>query len=147
MNKEHDPKITVALITGGLGCLGTICAALIGGWFAIANSKGSSTVIIIPTNPPAITQVIPTQPETTFTVINETSIDICYLYIMPNDEGTSWGENWLTSDGPIKPKKGLIFTIDTGMYDYQAVDCQGQVVEEVYGDHLQGAMTWVVDGQ
>jgi hypothetical protein len=67
---------------------------------------------------------------------------------MASDEGgDSWGENWLESDGPIKPKKGLIFTIDTGMYDYQATDCEGQVIEEMYNDHLQGAMIWAVDGK
>ncbi len=151
MSKEHNAKITVAWITGGLGCFGAICTAIVTLIAALmakqSNPASSNLTVNIPTSPPAITNVVPTKAETTFRVVNNTTQDICYIYLLPHDQGDDWGQNWLDLGSPLEANTTITFTIDTGMYDFRAEDCQQQLVEEYYDDHLQGDMTWTVDGQ
>jgi len=77
-------------------------------------------------------------------IINELDVDICEAYVAAEDEST-WGPNQL--DDPIAP--GDSFTLNNipeGVYDLQTVDCDGNTLEESFGEDLAGQdFTWTID--
>ena len=79
----------------------------------------------------------------TLTVINQSSVDICYVYISPS-ESDSWGEDWLGDDS-IRPGKRRQFRLPEGEYDVKAEDCDGNVLEEYRGVDLSGKVEWTVE--
>ncbi len=68
-----------------------------------------------------------------FYVTNASSAVICYFFMAPHTD-TEWGPDQLGDQGVIQP--GTTFTINGvpyDNYDAQALDCDGNLLGEVYG--------------
>ena len=79
------------------------------------------------------------------TLINKSSVEICYVYISPSDED-NWGADWLGEDS-VPPGKSREFTLPKGAYDVKAEDCDGQVIEEHRNVEISGEMKWTIEDQ
>jgi hypothetical protein len=79
----------------------------------------------------------------TLTVINQSSVEICYVYIS-SSESDSWGEDWLGDDS-IRPGKRRQFRLPEGEYDVKAEDCDGNMLEEHRGVDLSGNVAWTIE--
>lgn len=78
------------------------------------------------------------------TVVNDSSTDLCYLYISPSTSDT-WGADWLGSS-TIPAGGQQTFTLEAGTWDLLARDCSGGTLDEQYGIELSGDMTWTIYG-
>jgi serine/threonine protein kinase len=128
----------VVLLVGG-------CAAafmLLGGAEMVAQAFGSST----PTEsaPPTIAPTLPAG-DNVFEVINYSSVPVCYLFVAPSDSDT-WGENRLGDGGSVAPGGSYsVPGLPAGEYDYQALDCNQQLIEEHYRVELTGSgYAWTI---
>lgn len=81
--------------------------------------------------------------ETVLEVINNTSQNICFLYIALTSSD-NWGEDWLGTQEMIPVGESRTFTVETGMYDLRAKSCNEEVIAESFDNHLQGSMEWDV---
>lgn len=144
MSKASNPAVAAAWISGGLGCIAAIVVAIISLIAVIIQVSKPDPTVVVPTNPPPATQPGPTQSETTLTVINKTSEDICYLYVAPAGS-TTLGPGWLDAGATIAPNKGLRLELETGMYDLRAENCAREAIAETPNNHIEGDMHWVVE--
>ena len=135
--KKRDGTVQVAWITGCLGCAATVLAAIVGVIGIYLQTRDNKPI------PTAITIVVTSIPETSLEVINKSSEDICYLYIVPSGS-TTWGEGWLGAGKTIPPNKFLRYPLATGMYNLRAENCARETIMETLNTHLQGEMRWVV---
>jgi hypothetical protein len=77
------------------------------------------------------------------TVINSSSVTICYLYVSPSTD-TSWGDDQLGSS-VIDPGQSFTITdIPFGTYDLRAEDCSGGNSVERSGVQISGAFEWTI---
>ncbi len=81
---------------------------------------------------------------TQLTVVNAGEETICYVFISPVSSD-SWGEDWLGDEGVIEPGVEMVFDVEPGAYDVQALDCDGNVLDEVYDAELEGQMQWTIE--
>jgi hypothetical protein len=79
--------------------------------------------------------------DTVLEVNNNTSQNICYLYIAAS-ASDNWGQDWLGTQEIIYAGENRTFTVETGMYDLRAQNCQEEVIAESFDNHLQGSMEW-----
>ena len=134
---------------------------------AIAGRSTPEPAVIVPTEAPAATEeAAPTStprptdtpgstvtPESTdapvtgvsLEIINESSRDIWYLYISPSD-ADSWGDDWLEMD--IIPAGGsyIVTGIPAGVYDLQAEDENGNIIESLWDIEIAEDTYWAVIG-
>lgn len=80
--------------------------------------------------------------ETVLEVINNTSEDVCYLYISPSTNDDNWGDNWISESERIPIGQTRTFSVETGTYDVRAETCQKEVIAEFFDQHLEGNMEW-----
>ncbi len=150
----------------GGGCRWGVVGALIGGLVVVAMCIGgvlliaqwgasltpTPTITLLPTNtpqptnPPAPTPVPQGGSGSTDLVIqNESSTPVCYVYVSPN-ESDEWGEDQLGEANILMT--GDTFTVTDvpyGLYDYQALDCDSNVLDQHYGVDLStDTYTWVI---
>jgi hypothetical protein len=59
-----------------------------------------------------------------FTVANQSSVEICYLYISPAVM-QSWGTDWLGPDVALDPGESGTFELPPTRYDLLGTDCDG----------------------
>jgi hypothetical protein len=67
--------------------------------------------------------------EGTVTVINNSSISICYVFVSP-DELTEWGNDILGDTDTLEPGETLSVTVAPGVYDLGAFDCEQNSIDE-----------------
>ena len=79
--------------------------------------------------------------DTVLEVINNTPQNICYLYISLS-ASDDWGQDWLGTEEIIYTGGRKTFTMETGMYDLRAKNCEGEVIAESVDNHLQGGLEW-----
>ncbi len=79
--------------------------------------------------------------ETVLEVINNTPQNICYLHISPSTSD-NWGQDWLGTEEIIYAGESRTFTMETGMYDLRAKNCEEEIIAESVDNHLQGSMEW-----
>ncbi len=96
---------------------------------------------------PQPTQVRPTatpEEETGFLeIINNSSVDIYYVYISPSDSD-EWGEDWLGDDIVPAGERYTITGIPFGTYDLRADDADGNELVTEMGVEIDGEMTWTL---
>jgi len=81
---------------------------------------------------------------TQLTLVNAGEETICYVFISPVSS-ESWGEDWLGAEEVIEPDMEIVFDVEPGAYDVQAMDCNGDVLDEVYDAFLEGRMEWTIE--
>ena len=159
-----------AAIAGGAVVLAALCA---GGFFLLGGPAMFSPVTptppptstpppVVPTETPKPMAIVPTPAEeqprpdvtpggsdltgtTSLVIDNQSSATICYVYVSPR-ESDSWGEDQLGQNTVIN--SGDSFTLEdipAGNYDFQALDCDQNVLDEHYGvDLAPPSFTWSV---
>lgn len=77
-------------------------------------------------------------------VVNESSTDICYLYIDPSSEDM-WGEDWMGDMELILADGGIrAFYLEPDTYDVLVEDCDGEEIASVYEIDLSEDYVWTV---
>ncbi len=136
---SHSSTYSKWLILAALGALALAALACIGGGTP-PPAPTSTALPPPPTNPP-LPQLADVQ------IVNQTSGDICYVYISLSTED-SWGEDRLGDSEIIGAgQSATISGLQPGTYDMRAEDCNNVMVAEQYSVQLQGGLfTWTVSG-
>jgi hypothetical protein len=74
-------------------------------------------------------------------VVNNSSVEICYLYISPTTSN-EWGQDWLGTENTVPP--GSSFTVRSvppGNYDLRADDCTGSEIDTANGVQVSAGQT------
>ncbi len=77
-------------------------------------------------------------------VTNESSEEICYVYISPST-ADSWGEDWLGAAESIAPGGGeRVFFFRPGTYDLLTKDCDGEDLVSEFEIDFQSDLVWTI---
>lgn len=77
-------------------------------------------------------------------VVNNSSREICYLYISPADS-ESWGPDWMGKDVTIPAGGTRTFQVPLGTYDLRADDCDHNPLDTQSGVAIEAAgITWTL---
>ena len=68
---------------------------------------------------------------------NNGDVEVCYVFISPSG-GDSWGDDRLPEgdDGVVLVGEEMVFSVNAGIYDVQARDCDDNVLDEIYEAEL-----------
>lgn len=78
-------------------------------------------------------------------VVNQSDVDICWLMISPTTASV-WGDDWLGAD-ILSPGASMTFSLDAGLWDAIAYDCDQNVVAEEYQISIPaGGGLWTING-
>ena len=111
-----------------------------------------ATLTPTPTPSPAGATPTPTTPpedpggssgEAVLTVINDSSWDLCEIYISPTSS-SEWGGNQL--GGTLGPGGAASYTLQSDFYDILVVDCGGTSVSQGSGLDLSSDQFWTIEG-
>jgi hypothetical protein len=83
----------------------------------------------------------------TVLISNAVSHEVCAIHIRPSDE-TAWGDDYLEG-ATIPPGGEHELVIDLGAHDFQALGCDGTVLEEHLAIEFseEGILDWTIDGE
>ncbi len=78
-------------------------------------------------------------------VANNSSHEICYLYISPSDSDT-WGPDWMGKDTTIPARSTRTFQVPLGTYDLRADDCDHNTLNTQSGINVGAdGITWTLE--
>jgi hypothetical protein len=77
------------------------------------------------------------------TVVNNASVDVCYVFVSATD-ATTWGNDWLGESTILDSGATETITVDAGLWDLQAADCDGNAIAEQYDVDLNTGQTWTL---
>ena len=78
------------------------------------------------------------------TLVNNSGVDVCYVLISPSTSD-SWGDDWLGADIiPAGDYYYFFVPTDEAYYDLQALDCDYNVLDEVYDVDMSTDVEWEV---
>jgi hypothetical protein len=80
----------------------------------------------------------------TLTVINNSSDDVCYVFVSPAGS-TSWGNDWLGDSTILENGDQQTITVGSGVNDMQAADCDGNAIAEQYEIDFSTGQTWTLE--
>jgi hypothetical protein len=86
-----------------------------------------------------------TAPQVTLTVVNQSDVEICYLFAAPAGRD-DWGVDRLGSSATLAPGDSFAVRVAAGKYDIRAEGCDGSVLAEVRGADLSKDRTWHITG-
>lgn len=117
----------------------------------LACGGGRATPTTAPSQPTAVPQPTEAHPTATpeaeetgsLEIINNSSIDVWYVYISPSDSD-EWGEDWLGSDTILAGESYTITGIEPGTYDLKAEDSEHNTLVTEMGVEIEGEMTWTL---
>lgn len=78
-------------------------------------------------------------------IINESGRDIWYIYISQSD-ADSWGDDWLQADVIAAGDSYVVTGIPAGVYDLQAEDENGEIIETIWEAEITESTFWTVVG-
>ncbi len=81
-----------------------------------------------------------------FTLVNESTLEICYIQIAPN-QAENWGQDRLGIEETLQPGAEQAFRFASGAYDMLLSDCDGDPLLEEYGIDLTRDSTYRFTGQ
>ncbi len=108
-----------------------------------ASPAPNKVVLLSSLNSGAFKRELATSRSATLIVENRSSRAVCYLFIS-STASDSWGEDWLGEGEMLSPGATRSFNLPAGEYDAQALDCEGEVIAEVYGGTISGRTTWEI---
>ncbi len=77
-------------------------------------------------------------------IVNNSSHEICYLYISPADS-EDWGPDWMGQDSTIPAGTNRTLQVPLGTYDLRADDCEGNPLDIQNGIPLEAdGITWTL---
>lgn len=76
-------------------------------------------------------------------VVNDSSTEICYIYISPSS-ADDWGDDWMGDMESLPSGWSRIFYVQPGVYDLQAADCDDNPLAEEYEVDLTEDVTWTL---
>jgi hypothetical protein len=88
--------------------------------------------------------LVPSGEAGTLTVVNNSSDDVCYVFVSPTGS-TTWGSDWLGEDTVLGEGDEQTITVGAAVYDLQAADCDGNAVAEQYEVDFSTGQTWTLD--
>lgn len=77
------------------------------------------------------------------TVVNNGSLDVCYVFVSATD-ATTWGSDWLGDSTILDSGETETITVGAGLWDLQAADCDGNAIAEQYDVDLSSGQTWTL---
>ncbi len=80
------------------------------------------------------------------TVENDSSTEICFIYIDPSTSDT-WSDDWLGPKETIVSGAARYFFVEPGTYDLLAQDCDGNELASEYGVEIDDDITWTLSDQ
>ncbi len=101
------------------------------------------TATTAPTATPEPTEVV--EEGMSLEITNESTRDIWYVYISPSD-ADSWGEDWLAGEVIPAGESYMITGIPAGVYDLQAEDENGGVIETLWEADIAEDSYWTIVG-
>jgi len=101
------------------------------------------TATTAPTATPAPTEVV--EEGLSLEITNQSSRDIWYVFISPSD-ADDWGDDWLAGDIIPAGESYTIAGIPAGVYDLQAEDENGGVIETLWEVDIAEDSYWTVVG-
>lgn len=114
--------------------------------FIVAATLACGTSTPTPPPPPTPVPPTPTPSTATLVLVNNSGVDIWYVFISPTTE-TTWGNDWLGSDIIPAGSTYTFSNITPGMYDLMAADSSQNPVASQMGVSLNGQYTWTVTNQ
>ena len=88
------------------------------------------------------TKPVPVQTLTNITVINNSTIEICFLFI--DLSADPWSVDRLGANDTLLPGFQITFDFPTGEYDLMAQDCSGVVIADRFNELVLSPFTWDV---
>jgi formylglycine-generating enzyme required for sulfatase activity len=79
----------------------------------------------------------------TLKIVNHTAGNICYVYIVPST-AAEWGADLLGAEEMVPPGAQRDFQLEPGSYHMRALDCSGNVVDELYNVAVSEDSTWTL---
>jgi formylglycine-generating enzyme required for sulfatase activity len=79
----------------------------------------------------------------TLKIVNHTAGNICYVYIVPST-AAEWGADLLGAEEMVPPGAQRDFQLEPGSYHMQALDCNGNVVDDLYNVAVGEDSTWTL---
>lgn len=83
-----------------------------------------------------------TSTQATLTVINNSSYDLCFLYI--STSSTDWGPDQLHPDQIIGPGERVGFTVPSGTWNLRGETCDREIYWEQMGVEIQVSYEWTL---
>lgn len=80
---------------------------------------------------------------TALLVSNESSTDVCYVYIS-SPSAEDWGADWMGDSESIPSGSSRVFFVESGTYDLDADDCDGETLVEEFGVDLSDDLVWTL---
>lgn len=79
-------------------------------------------------------------------LVNNSGYDVCFVFITPSSS-SEWGEDWLREDQVVTTDSSISFQVPSSSetYDFQALDCDGYVLDEQYGIDMTGGKVWTIN--
>lgn len=78
------------------------------------------------------------------TVINDSSVDICYIYVSPSD-GDDWGDDRMGDMESLPPGGLRAFYVEADTYDLMAANCDDETLIEEYEVDLTSDLEWTLN--
>jgi hypothetical protein len=76
-------------------------------------------------------------------IVNDSGTDVCYVFISPTT-ADDWGEDWMGDMEQLVAGESRLFYVDSGIYDLQVADCDGESLTEEYEVDLTEDLTWTL---
>ena len=81
--------------------------------------------------------------EATLTVINNSGVEICYIFLAPAG-GNDWGRDWLGKKDTLPPDERRTFRLTAGAYDARAEDCDNNILSELHAAEITRDINWTI---
>ena len=101
-----------------------------------------ATTAATPTMTATATQPAPVQTLTQITVVNNSTIEVCFLFIDLSAE--PWSSDRLGPSDTLPTGFQITFDFPPGEYDFMAQDCSGVVIADLFNELVISPMIWEI---
>jgi hypothetical protein len=108
-----------------------------------ATSTGAATAAATATVTPTATQAAPIPVPSTITVVNNSTTDVCFLFISPSTS-PDWGNDLLGVNLLLSGQQ-ITFNFPADQYDFKAEDCGNGLIDDLFNQFVSGSFTWTIN--